>query len=565
MERYFNYSRLAPASSQPALGATIAVYLTGTLTLAPLFSDNLATPTPKSNPFTADATSGFFYFYTHLPSVDIRFSGGGIVTPYTWGDVPTNLAGLFDTIINITDYPYNCVGDGTTDNAVGLQAAIAAGMANSQAIFVPQGVFVINTGITITAAMGNHGPIIYGTGEGSVILNKAPANNSTFSFGDNQYYRISNLQIAGVDPYPNAAIEVIGAGGAGFASFDHLYLFPNGIGFRLNTCNTFDISDCVFWKSGWVGSGSVTAGNPIRFFLGDGTFCNAITLRNNSAGCGTIANQGGSVKFAATTNFNITIIGNDFEGTGAATHRSLELTNVSNATIAGNYLDGTEILTTNCSWIDFNANSQGNTGTHTLAGSCDMVSIRHAVPLSVTVGASCTGTHLDHVTTPTLSDAGVGTYRTYVNNSGIVADKLGKSGFIERDRTVNAGQSTAVAFSAGDFTANAATWTVTSGMVKAHSYAVIGTTLTVWLAVEASTLAAGPATAIRVAIPGSFVSAGPAYGTLTYINNGGAVTSGQWAVAAAGTTIIMYTTAFGTWANGVTNNTVYLTATFPIQ
>lgn len=63
--------------------ATVTVYLTGTLTLATIFSDNSSTP--LSNPFTANA-NGFWFFYAANGRYDVAFSGAGIV-PWTLGDI----------------------------------------------------------------------------------------------------------------------------------------------------------------------------------------------------------------------------------------------------------------------------------------------------------------------------------------------------------------------------------------------------------------------------------------------------------------------------------------------
>jgi hypothetical protein len=66
--------------------AQVAVYSAGTTTLAFIFADNLTTPTPKANPFTAQ-TNGYFYFYAANGHYDVTFSGGGLAAPLTFGDV----------------------------------------------------------------------------------------------------------------------------------------------------------------------------------------------------------------------------------------------------------------------------------------------------------------------------------------------------------------------------------------------------------------------------------------------------------------------------------------------
>ena len=63
---------------------TITVYDVGTLDIASIFSDDSGTV--KANPFTASAT-GFWFFLADDARYDLRFSGGGISTPFTIGDI----------------------------------------------------------------------------------------------------------------------------------------------------------------------------------------------------------------------------------------------------------------------------------------------------------------------------------------------------------------------------------------------------------------------------------------------------------------------------------------------
>lgn len=68
---------------------TVTVYVSGTTTLATIYSDESSTP--KANPFVADST-GAWFFYGAVGRYDTRFSGGGIATPFTksglWVVVP---------------------------------------------------------------------------------------------------------------------------------------------------------------------------------------------------------------------------------------------------------------------------------------------------------------------------------------------------------------------------------------------------------------------------------------------------------------------------------------------
>lgn len=85
MERFSAYA-VIPVSGAHAPGATVRVLDLGTDDLVVIYDDNLSPPTPKGNPFTSDALTGFFYFYAADGRYDVRLSGGGIPSPYTWGD-----------------------------------------------------------------------------------------------------------------------------------------------------------------------------------------------------------------------------------------------------------------------------------------------------------------------------------------------------------------------------------------------------------------------------------------------------------------------------------------------
>lgn len=62
---------------------TVKVYLSGTTTLANVYSDNSGTI--LSNPFAAD-TNGYWYAYVDNGRFDVQFSSGGLATPFTQGD-----------------------------------------------------------------------------------------------------------------------------------------------------------------------------------------------------------------------------------------------------------------------------------------------------------------------------------------------------------------------------------------------------------------------------------------------------------------------------------------------
>lgn len=140
MERIFGYARLL-ATGAPAPLASITVYDKGTLTPITIYDDNLQSPTVKANPFAADQ-NGFFYFYAANDRVDVRFSDGGIVTPYTWGDVQLLDAYPLDWV-NVKDPLYGAVGDGTTDDTAAIQAALNAAVPTNcgKVVYFPAGIY----------------------------------------------------------------------------------------------------------------------------------------------------------------------------------------------------------------------------------------------------------------------------------------------------------------------------------------------------------------------------------------------------------------------------------------
>lgn len=157
-------------------GCTITVYQTGTLTLAPIFSDNHGTV--LGNPFTASNT-GLWYFYG-FGRVDIRLSNAGITVPYVLGDVK------LQDILYVSDFGAMC--DGLTDDTSAIQAAINTAASGPTTLYIPQGTCLVSTlslpnnthiagqgaGLSIirqkTAAGIHNGQILNSTSTANIIL-----------------------------------------------------------------------------------------------------------------------------------------------------------------------------------------------------------------------------------------------------------------------------------------------------------------------------------------------------------------------------------------------------------
>lgn len=79
MQATHHFARVLTTGAPNA--ATVAVYLTGTLTLAAIYSDNQVVPTPMANPTTAPST-GLVQFYAANGRYDLTVTPT-IGDPYT--------------------------------------------------------------------------------------------------------------------------------------------------------------------------------------------------------------------------------------------------------------------------------------------------------------------------------------------------------------------------------------------------------------------------------------------------------------------------------------------------
>lgn len=124
----FTYAQTAGNASSSSGTAS------STLRLAPIYSDNSGTA--KANPFVA-GTDATWFFYAPNGTYDVKFSGGGISTPFTLGGFT-----LFDEIslvIDATAAPYFATGNGSTVDAAAIQAALNDAISSSKhrAVFLP--------------------------------------------------------------------------------------------------------------------------------------------------------------------------------------------------------------------------------------------------------------------------------------------------------------------------------------------------------------------------------------------------------------------------------------------
>jgi predicted aconitase with swiveling domain len=76
---------------------TVTVYATATVNMINIYADNNGTV--KANPFTA-SSDGTWFFYADNQRVDVKFSGGGISSPFTLSDFMLSDAAQLTTTLN---------------------------------------------------------------------------------------------------------------------------------------------------------------------------------------------------------------------------------------------------------------------------------------------------------------------------------------------------------------------------------------------------------------------------------------------------------------------------------
>jgi hypothetical protein len=167
MQKYVNdIATVVGGSLAPLASASCAVYLTGTTTLASLYSDNGVTA--LTNPTTSSAT-GRLQFYAADGRYDIVCSKSGYTTttitdvlledpaqgqdlyylPAGTGAVSRTVQGKLQETVSVTDF--GAVGNGVTDDAAAIQAAINYVVsAGGGRVYFNEGVYLIGSALIAT-------------------------------------------------------------------------------------------------------------------------------------------------------------------------------------------------------------------------------------------------------------------------------------------------------------------------------------------------------------------------------------------------------------------------------
>lgn len=281
-------------------GATVTVYVGGTTTLATIYSDSSLTP--QANPFTADSNA-FWSFYAGDGDYDVRFSGTGIVTPWTISGMRIGWQGT------------TCVGDGVTDVTACLQTLINATPAGGTLVLAGG----VNYQYKVTSTINVTSPItITGGGGKATILSETPYNTEKLFFITSSGVTFEDLIFDG-----SAAASTT-------LTVRHVALYFDGNG---GTISGLRVKDCIFRSLSRKG-----IGNPANIYVSTttGNGVSPIVITTAQSHSLTTGDKVSITSVAGNTAANVT---NNAVTVVDPTHFSLDGT-TGNGTYGGNGIVG---------------------------------------------------------------------------------------------------------------------------------------------------------------------------------------------------------------------------------
>lgn len=196
---------------------TVTVTIVGTGGDATLYSDN--TGDSLGNPFTADS-QGHWFFYVANGRYNVTISGGGIASPYTFGDITAFdftqavytcsngncvarlLTSKLEDIMSVQDF--GAVADNVTDNltaftnAAAAVNAIAASTGLKVELYFPNGSYLYTGGLVFTrpVELTGYGAVLNYTGTG-IAVKLGPDGLSSTSYEGQEDYSIHGITFTG--------------------------------------------------------------------------------------------------------------------------------------------------------------------------------------------------------------------------------------------------------------------------------------------------------------------------------------------------------------------------------
>jgi hypothetical protein len=232
----------------------VTVYLSGTTNLASIYSNNLITPTPLSNPFTAN-TDGSYTFFVASGYYNVTKSGGGMPSPVTDSYVFVNSSG---TVTSIATGAGLTGGPCTTECTISIATG---GVTNTM---------LANSSVTVTAGSGlsGGGQITLG---GSATLSQAfpilavqsplTMSGTTLTCPGCDSGGGGGITGSGASPYFPIFTNSTGAAVVGDSNLQAV-TSPNGLQYSVGSGLYFQIdASHLTWNSGIAGSSNIVIAN----------------------------------------------------------------------------------------------------------------------------------------------------------------------------------------------------------------------------------------------------------------------------------------------------------------
>ena len=341
MQKYVNdIATVVGGSLAPLASASCAVYLTGTTTLASLYSDNGVTA--LTNPTTSSDT-GRLQFYAADGRYDIVCSKSGYTTttitdvlledPANAGDlmylssgtgaVTRSIQGKLRETVSVTDF--GAVGDGVTDDTAAIQAAFtyAYGLTNGGQIFFPPGIYQISS--TISTTLRTDASItVFGAGKSSQLrlISGSSVNLMTFTAATGIYGAYVTVRDLGFVQPSSGTSNGIFLNNANSALIERCAFFNQNAGITLTSSYNVRINESAFFSCAY---GITTASTGTNHLVVSKCQFNSCTTVGVNLGVG---------------GNNIVIRDSDLEGNVIA----IGMTAYTSVLINGNYIEnGTNV------------------------------------------------------------------------------------------------------------------------------------------------------------------------------------------------------------------------------
>ena len=271
---------------------------------------------------------------------------------------------------------------GTTDMTTAIQNAITAAGTGSYRgeAFIPAGAYKITASLRAGTASSNARPIIIcGDGQGTQIINAAPASTPTFAMNGASHFQIKNMLLTGNSANLNDGIVVDGTtNGVIRWNIENVVAQMAGRGIVLKNTNTGVIRDFKSWPDS--NDASLTVAQTVTMTDVDhgiyltGGYCHDISIYDadcfprdsfKAGACGIYCDATGPSS-------NVRLFGGLFQGNAGDSRNGVYLKNCNSYHIHGAYHESSVVKIQNCNHgMVSNSSNGGVEGLIQLVSNCE--------------------------------------------------------------------------------------------------------------------------------------------------------------------------------------------------